>query len=47
MRRQRAAVGVGIYLGMIAASVLVLFGLTIVFKRAAQRNAVADKDDDV
>jgi hypothetical protein len=42
-----AAVGVGIYLGMIAASVLVLFGLTIVFKRAAQPYAVADKDDDV
>ena len=43
----KAAVGVGIYLGMIAASVLVLFGLTIVFKRAAQPYAVADKDDDV
>ena len=42
-----AAVGVGIYLGMVAASVLVLFGLTIVFKRVAQPYAVADKDDDV
>jgi len=27
--------------------VVVLFGLTIVFKRAAQPYAVADKDDDV
>jgi len=42
-----AAVGVGIYLGLSAASVLVAFGLTIVFKRAAQPYVVADKDDDV
>ena len=42
-----AVVGIGIYLGLIAASVLVLFGLTIVFRRAAQPYVVADKDDDV
>jgi hypothetical protein len=42
-----AAVGIGIYLGMVAASVLVLFGLTIVFRRVAQPYVVADKDDDV
>ena len=42
-----AAAGVGIYLGLIAASILVVFGLTIVFRRAAQPYVVADKDDDV
>jgi hypothetical protein len=42
-----AAVGIGIYFGMVAASVLVLFGLTIVFRRVAQPYVVADKDDDV
>jgi hypothetical protein len=42
-----AAVGIGIYLGLIAASVLVLFGLTIVFRRVAQPYVVDDKDDDV
>jgi hypothetical protein len=42
-----AAVGIGIYLGLIAASVLVLFGLTIVFKRVAQPYVVEEKDDDI
>ena len=42
-----AAVGVGIYLGLVAASILVVFGLTIVFRRAAQPYVVADRDDDV
>jgi hypothetical protein len=42
-----AAAGVGIYLGLVASGVLVLFGLTIVVKRAAQPYVVADKDDDV
>jgi len=42
-----AAVGIGIYLGLIAASILVLFGLTIVFRRVAQPYVVDDKDDDV
>ena len=42
-----AAVGIGIYLGLIAASVLVLFGLTIVFRRVAQPYVVDDKDDDI
>ena len=37
-----ADVGVGIYVGLAASSVLVLFGLTIVVKRAAQPCAVAD-----
>ena len=42
-----AAAGIGIYLGLIAASVLVLFGLTIVFKRVAQPYVVEEKDDDI
>jgi hypothetical protein len=42
-----ADVGVGIYVGLAASSVLVLFGLTIVVKRAAQPWAVAQPDDDV
>ena len=42
-----ADVGVGIYLGLAASSVLVAFGLTIVFKRAAQPYLLADPDDDV
>jgi hypothetical protein len=40
-----AFVGSGIYLGLAAACVLVLFGLTIVFKRVT-RPYVADADDD-
>jgi hypothetical protein len=42
-----ADVGVGIYLGLAASCVLVLFGLTIVVKRAAQPYVVTSPDDDV
>jgi len=42
-----AAVGVGIYLGLAASAVLVLFGLTIVVKRAKRPYVVAEADDDV
>ena len=42
-----ALVGSGIYLGSAAACVLVLFGLTIVVKRAATPYVVAQVDDDV
>ena len=42
-----AAVGIGIYLGLAASAVLVLFGLTIVVKRAAQPYIVTSPDDDV
>jgi hypothetical protein len=43
----RADVGIGIYLGLAASSILVLFGLTIVVKRAAQPYVVTSPDDDV
>jgi hypothetical protein len=39
------AVGVGIYLGLVAATVLVLFGLTIVFKRVPRAYATPEDDD--
>ena len=42
-----AAVGIGIYLGLVASAVLVAFGLTIVVKRVAQPYVVPDPDDDV
>ena len=42
-----ALVGIGIYIGLGAAVVLVLFGLTIVVKRAAQPYVAPDLDDDV
>jgi hypothetical protein len=42
-----AVVGVGIYLGLASASVLVAFGLTIVFKKVSRPFAVPDPDDDV
>ena len=42
-----ALVGSGIYLGLAASGVLVLFGMTIVIKRAAQPYVVAEADDDV
>ena len=42
-----AAVGIGIYLGLAASTVLVFFGLTIVVKRAAQPYVVTSPDDDV
>jgi hypothetical protein len=41
------SVGSGIYLGLVASTVLVGFGLTIVVKRAAQPYVMADPDDDV
>jgi len=40
-------VGIGIYVGLVASAVLVLFGLTIVVKRAAKPYVVASPDDDV
>ncbi len=42
-----AAVGVGIYLGLVASLVLVAFGLTIVVKRASTVYVVTSPDDDV
>jgi hypothetical protein len=42
-----ANVGYGIYLGLVASSVLVLFGLTIVVKRVSTAYVVASPDDDV
>ena len=39
------AVGLGIYLGITAAAVLVLFGLTIVVKRVPRAYAVSEDDD--
>jgi len=42
-----ALVGAGIYLGLAASAVLVLFGLTIVVKRAKRPYVVAEADDDV
>jgi hypothetical protein len=41
-----ASAGSGIYLGLVAASAIVLFGLTIVIKRVA-RPYVVEPDDDV
>lgn len=40
-----ASIGPGIYLGSAAAVVLVLFGLTIVFKRVPQAYATSQDDD--
>ena len=42
-----AAVGIGIYLGLVASVVLVGFGLTIVVKRASTAYVVTSADDDV
>ena len=42
-----AAVGIGIYLGLVASAVLVSFGLTIVVKRASTVYVVTSADDDV
>jgi hypothetical protein len=39
------SIGAGIYLGLVAAMVLVLFGLTIVVKRAPRAYAVSEDDD--
>ena len=42
-----ALVGVGIYLGLAASAAIVLFGLTIVVRRAKQPYVVTEPDDDV
>jgi FtsH-binding integral membrane protein len=42
-----ALVGSGIYLGLVASAVLVVFGLTIVVKRVAKPYVVVEADDDV
>ena len=42
-----ALAGVGIYVGLAAAAVLVAFGLTIVIRRASQPYVNSDPDDDV
>jgi len=42
-----AAVGVGIYVGLVSSLVLVLFGLSIVVKRATTPYVIATPDDDV
>ena len=42
-----AGVGIGIYLGLVASCVLVLFGLTIVVKRAQTVYTITSPDDDV
>jgi hypothetical protein len=42
-----ALAGIGIYVGLVAAIVLVCFGLTIVLRRASQAYVVSDPDDDV
>jgi hypothetical protein len=42
-----ALVGSGIYLGLVASTVIVGFGLTIVVKRASITYVVVDPDDDV
>ena len=39
------AIGLGIYLGLVAATVLVLFGLTIVVKRVPSAYAAPEDDD--
>ena len=41
----QTAIGLGIYLGIVAATVLVLFGLTIVVKRVPQAYAMSEDDD--
>ncbi len=43
----RPSAGSGIYLGLLASSALVAFGLTIVIRRASTPYVVADPDDDV
>jgi predicted permease len=42
-----AVAGIGIYLGLAASTVLVLFGMTIVIRRAAQPYVLTSPDDDV
>ena len=43
----RASAGPGLNLGMAASAVIVLFGLTIVVRRASTTSAVVEQDDDV
>jgi hypothetical protein len=42
-----ASAGSGIYIGLVAATVIVAFGLTIVIKRAGRPYVVQSPDDDV
>jgi hypothetical protein len=42
-----AAVGSGIYIGLIASAIIVAFGLTIVIKRVQKPYTIASPDDDV
>ena len=42
-----SVVGIGIYIGLVAAVVIVAFGMTIVVKRVAKPYALAYPDDDV
>jgi hypothetical protein len=42
-----ADVGIGIYIGLLASSIIVAFGLTIVIRRAQMPYAVVSADDDV
>jgi hypothetical protein len=42
-----ALIGVGIYVGVVAAAAIALFGLTIVVKRVARPYAIPSQDDDV
>jgi hypothetical protein len=42
-----AVAGSGIYVGLIASTAMVCFGLTIVVKRVSQPYVVSDPDDDV
>ena len=42
-----AFAGSGIYVGLVAATIIVCFGLTIVVKRVSRPYVVADPDDDV
>jgi hypothetical protein len=43
----KASAGVGIYLGLVASSLITAFGLTIIVKRASAAYAVTDPNDDV
>jgi hypothetical protein len=46
-RAPDALAGSGIYIGLAASIVLVLFGLTIIIKRVARPYVAAEQDDDV
>jgi hypothetical protein len=45
--RPEAFVGSGIYLGLMASTIIALFGLTIVVRRAAAVYSIPESDDDV